>query len=130
MKTINQTVKFKVSPHEVYETLMDSEKHAAFTGQEAEISREVGGKIKAFEGWVEGENLELEQDKKIVQKWRGKDWKEGEWSKVTFELKEIEEGTELILIHEEVPDDKFESVGGGWKEHYWDKMEKYFKKEE
>jgi activator of HSP90 ATPase len=128
MKTINQTVKFEVSPHEVYEALMDSEKHAAFTGQDAEISREVGGKFKAFEGWVEGENLELIPDKKIVQKWRGKDWKEGEWSKVIYELKEVEGGCEIVLTHE-LPDEHYESCSNGWKEHYWDKMEKYFQEE-
>jgi uncharacterized protein YndB with AHSA1/START domain len=30
-KPIHQTVTFKASPHEVYEALMDSKKHAAFT---------------------------------------------------------------------------------------------------
>ena len=34
-KTIEQTVEFSASPHEVYEALMDSEKHSAFTGAKA-----------------------------------------------------------------------------------------------
>ncbi|MBE3119725.1 MAG: hypothetical protein IMZ50_13355 [Candidatus Atribacteria bacterium] len=42
-KVINQTVTFKVTPHDIYETLMDSKKHAAFTGGKASISRAVGG---------------------------------------------------------------------------------------
>jgi hypothetical protein len=31
-KPIHQTIIFKATPHEVYEALMDSKKHAAFTG--------------------------------------------------------------------------------------------------
>jgi len=42
-KDINQTVVFKTTPHEVYEALMDSKKHAAFSGGAAKISRAIGG---------------------------------------------------------------------------------------
>ena len=59
-----------------------------------------------------------------IQKWRGKDWDEGVWSKVTFELNEVEEGTEVVLTHEDIPEDKADSISDGWKEHYWDKMKK------
>jgi uncharacterized protein YndB with AHSA1/START domain len=38
-KIIQQTITFQIPPHEVYEALMDSVKHAAFTGAAAEISR-------------------------------------------------------------------------------------------
>lgn len=31
-KTIEQSVTFNASPHDVYEALMDSEKHSQFTG--------------------------------------------------------------------------------------------------
>jgi hypothetical protein len=34
-KTIHQSVTFKANPHEVYEMLMDSRKHAQFTGVKA-----------------------------------------------------------------------------------------------
>lgn len=40
-KTIEQTVTFKAVPHDVYEALMDSEKHSEFTGARANISQEV-----------------------------------------------------------------------------------------
>ena len=73
-KTIKQSVTFRAKPHEVYEALMDSGKHAKFTGGEAHISREVGGKFSAFDGYSEGVNLELMPDKRIVQSWRTSDW--------------------------------------------------------
>ena len=73
-KDLKQTVNFKASCHDVYEALMDSEKHAKFTGAKAEISREVGGKWTAYDGHLDGENLELVPDEKIVQIWRGSSW--------------------------------------------------------
>ena len=32
-KTIRQTITFKAPPHDIYEALMDSRKHAKFTGE-------------------------------------------------------------------------------------------------
>jgi uncharacterized protein YndB with AHSA1/START domain len=61
LKTIQQSVTLKVSPHEVYEALMDSRKHSKFTGEEASISREVGGKFSAYGDYITGVNLELVQ---------------------------------------------------------------------
>ena len=49
---------------------MDLEKHAAFTGGKAEISREAGGGINAYDGYIAGKNVELVPDQKIVQDWR------------------------------------------------------------
>ena len=42
-KTLHQTVKFKASPTQVYEMLMDSRKHRSLSGMPAKISRKFGG---------------------------------------------------------------------------------------
>ena len=102
-KTVKQTVTFKASPHDIYEALMDSKKHAKFTGDKASISQKVGGKFSVFDGYAEGTNLELMPDNKIVQTWRASDWPEGHYSKVTFLLKEITGGTRLTLTQTGVP---------------------------
>jgi len=47
-KTLHQTVKFKASPTQVYEMLMDSRKHRSLSGMPAKISRKVGGKFTAW----------------------------------------------------------------------------------
>lgn len=125
-KAIKQKVKFKVSPHDVYEALMDSEKHGAFSGAPANISRDIGGKINAYGEWIEGENTELVPDKKIVQKWRGKDWPSGVFSIATFSLKKVSDGTELTFTHKGVPDEFYDHIEKGWEEHYWSKMRKFF----
>ena len=94
-KIIKQTVTFKASPHEVYEALMDSKKHAAFTGGKASISREVGGSIMAYDEYITGKNIELVPDQKIVQDWRAVDWPEGYYSRVTFVLTAVPDGARL-----------------------------------
>ena len=127
-KTIRQSVEFGAPPHEVYEALMDSEKHSAFTGDEAEISREVGGRFYAYNGYIEGTNVELQPDTKIVQRWRSDGWPEGHYSIVTFELKKTRGGTKLSFTQEGVPDDDYESRSEGWVDQYWDRMKDFLGK--
>lgn len=129
-KTIKQKVIFKASPHEVYEALMDSKKHSAFTEDKAKISREVGGEINAYDGYIIGKNLKLIPDKKIVQEWRavGDSWPEDYYSKVTFLLKKDKNGALLEFTQEGLPEDWYDDINEGWKEHYWEKMKKFFAK--
>jgi activator of HSP90 ATPase len=127
-KNIRQTATFKASPHEVYEALMDAKKHAEFTGGEAKISRKVGGKFSIYDGEVEGENLELVPDQKIVQTWRYSDWPAGHYSTATFTLEETDEGTRLLFTQKDVPDDKYEDIKQGWKDYYWKPMKEMLEK--
>ena len=125
-KNIKQTVKFKASPEEVFEALMDSKKHSKFTESKALISRKVGGKISAYDGYIQGKNLQIVKNKKIVQEWRGtaENWPEDHYSIASFELKKIPGGTKLTFIQKLVPEKEFESFKKGWEEHYWSKMKK------
>ena len=127
--TIKQSVTFKATPHEIYQMLMDSKKHAEFTESSASISRKVGGKISAYEGYIDGVNLELISDKKIVQKWRGSDWLDGHYSIATFELKKVNGGTKLMFTQTNVPEENYTSIRDGWIEHYWNKMKKLLEEE-
>jgi activator of HSP90 ATPase len=124
-KTISQSVTFKTSPHEVYEALMDAEKHAAFTGSEADISREAGGRFSVWGGSLEGENLKLVPDRKIVQSWRSDDWPEGHYSKVTFDLENTSGGTRLNFTQTGVPEEFYEDIRQGWHDYYWNPMKRY-----
>ncbi len=125
-KNIEQTVVFSAKPHEVYGALMDSKKHAKFTGGRASVSRAVGGKFTAFDGYITGFNLELKKDKKIIQAWTCTEWPVGHYSVVTFSLKPVQQGTQLVFTHIGVPANKAASISSGWKEYYWKPMEKMF----
>ena len=124
-KTVDHTLKLPGTPHQVYELLMDSDQHAAFTGGgKAEVSREVGGEFSIIDGYLSGKNLELVQDYKIVQSWRAKDWPEGHYSTATFILEEDEGETQLSFVQAGVPAEYYESINEGWRTHYWAPMSK------
>lgn len=128
-KTIRQSVTFKVSPHEVYEALMDSEKHSKITESEAKISRAVNGKFSVYGGEIEGVNLYLVPDQKIVQSWRYGDWPEGHYSKATFSLKKVPSGTRLTFTQTGVPEEHYEDISQGWRDYYWEPMKQMLEKQ-
>ncbi len=121
-KTVRQTITFKAPPHEIYEALMDSKKHAKFTGDKAVISRKVGGKFSVFDGYSEGVNIELVPDSKIVQSWRASDWPEGHYSEASFTFKKIPAGTRLSFIQTGVPAKQYDDISQGWRDYYWAPM--------
>ena len=126
-KTVEQTVTFNASPHDVYEALMDSDKHTQFTGAKATISREIGGSFTAYDGALSGTILELVPDAKIVQSWRGSDegWVAGHFSTATFTLEAIDGGTRLTFQQTGVPEASFEQNSQGWQTYYWPKMKQF-----
>jgi activator of HSP90 ATPase len=127
-KRIRQSVTFKAGPHDVYELLMDSRKHTKFTGEKATISRSIGGKISAYDGYIEGVNLDLVPDKKISQSWRGCDWPEGHYSKATFLLRRVKGGTRLTFTQSGVPEKYYEDITQGWRDFYWVLMKENLEK--
>ena len=122
-KTIEQTVTFSGTPHDVYEILMDEKKHAQLVKDEARISREVGGAIDVYNGYITGENLEVVPDARVVQRWRASDWPEGQYSTATFEFEAVEGGTQMTFTQTDVPDEHYDGIAQGWQEHYWTEME-------
>lgn len=122
MKTIRQTVTIRAAPLAVYEALMDSRIHSAFTGSAARISPRVGGRFTAYDGYAEGRNLELIPGRKIVQTWRASDWPEGHYSTATFALAKARTGTTLTFTQAGVPDDQAAAVRQGWVEFYWEPL--------
>jgi activator of HSP90 ATPase len=127
-RTIQQTITFTASPHEVYEALMDSKKHAAFTGGKARISRAVGGAIMAYDDYITGKNIELVPDTKIVQDWRAVDWPEGLFSRVTFSFTAVPEGTRLDFTHADLPEGTEDEFEQGWIDNYWEPMKVFLGK--
>lgn len=127
-KTFRQVVAFRASPHDIYEALMDSRKHARFTGAEARISRKVGGKFTAYGDYIDGTQLAIVPDRKIVQSWHGSDWPAGHYSRATFTLSRVKGGTRLTFTQSGIPQEHYGHLKQGWVEHYWDKMRKVLEK--
>jgi activator of HSP90 ATPase len=121
---IEQEVMIKCSPHDIYEAFMDSKIHSKFTESKAVISRDIGGKYSIFEGSLNGKNVELIPDKKIVQTWRseGENWPKGYYSTITLILEPVDEGTMIKFTHIDIPEGAYESVKKGWNEYYWEPL--------
>jgi activator of HSP90 ATPase len=128
-RTIRQSVIFKASAEAVYEALMDSKKHARFTGSSVKMSRRVGGKFSIYGGDIQGVNLELIPGRKIVQSWRYSNWPEGHYSKATFSLREAPPaGIRLTFTQSGVPEEFYDDISQGWRDYYWGPMQELFEK--
>ena len=125
-KTIKQEIEFESPPHEIYEAYMDSEKHAKFSGQKANISRVAGGSYSAYDGHISGYNIKLVKDERIIQYWiaKTKGWPKGHLSRVEFVFKKHGSGTQLKFTHSSVPEELCSSIEMGWHKHYWEPMKK------
>ena len=126
-KSIKQKIMFKCFPSEIYESLIDSEKHSAFTGDKAIISAKEGGKFTAYGDYIEGTNIKLIKNKKIVQKWRTSDWPKDHYSIITFEIKEKDGETELIFTQKGIPENSDVSEKA-WTRYYWNPLRDFLKR--
>jgi len=123
--SLHQEVDLKASAHRIYDILLDSKQFGAFSGEPAEISREVGGAFSMFGGKIMGRNVELVPDQRIVQAWRPAHWDPGEYSMVRFELKQDGSQTKVVLDHTGFHEGEFGPLDSGWRAHYWERLAKY-----
>lgn len=126
--TISQTVSLPATPIQVYQALLSSKNHSAFTGDEARMSARVGGTFSAFSGYITGKNLALHPGKTIIQEWRAEEehWPADHFSVATFELKAARSGTTLMFSQTGVPIEHAKSIANGWKAYYWEPLKKFF----
>ncbi len=128
-KSIRQTVLIPASPAEVYKALMTSRGHSEFTGSAARVSPRVGGTFTAWDGYIEGRNIELVPGKKIVQAWRPAEegWPADHYSRVTFRLAPARGGTRITFTHTGVVAEHAGHLAAGWKTSYWEPLREYFR---
>lgn len=124
--SIHQEVTFKATPERIYEALMDSKEHAAFTANgAADIDRTEGGAFSAHDGHILGRTIELVRNRRIVQAWRPKTWPEGVYSIVRLELAEAGDETRLTLDQTGIPEGETGHLESGWHARYWEPLAKY-----
>ena len=123
--SIHQEVDFKTTPARIYEALLDAKQFSAFTQDTAEIQPQPGGAFKLFGGRIEGRNIELVPNQRIVQAWRPADWPAGVYSVVKFELAARGPGARVTLDHTGFAEDKWQGLNEGWPIRYWDPLHRY-----
>ncbi|CAA2981717.1 activator of 90 kDa heat shock ATPase homolog [Olea europaea subsp. europaea] len=133
-KTITMSEKFSCRASDLYEILMDENRWKGFTQSNARISKEVGGEFNIFDGSVSGVNVELQEGKLIVQKWRFGSWPDGIMSTVRLTFDEPESGVTVVhLSHTDVPEeDRYgnatvvENTERGWRDLIFHKIRAVF----
>ena len=127
--TIKQKTLIPATPDEVYDAFMEAKKHSAFTGSKATSDPKVGGEFTAWDGYISGSNLELVKGKKIVQEWSTTDWPDKfPSSRLELTFKGAKGGTEISMIHSNVPAEQADDLAEGWNEFYWKPLKEYFTK--
>jgi len=122
---IHQEVDFRVGPARIYETLLDAKRFSAFTGDSAEIQSQPGGSLRLFGGRIEGRNIELTPNERIVQAWREASWPAGAYSLVKFELVPRTFGTRIVFDQTGIAEHDWEHLNEGWPIRYWEPLHKY-----
>lgn len=127
--TIKQTVIIPATPKQVYDAYVDPKIQSVFTEAKATGKPQPGGKFTSWDGYIYGKYRELEDGKRVVQEWMTTDWEEGYGpSKLELTFKAVPAGTEISLVHSEVPKAQEVEIEEGWTESYWNPLKEYFSK--
>lgn len=117
MKDFKKYYTIPAPPEDVYRALTNPNTIHLWSGEEAEMSTEVGSEFSLWEGSIVGKNLEFEDGKKIVQQWYFGE--QTEPSIVTIKLHAHSDGTSAELRHTNIPDEDYNDIVEGWNEAYF-----------
>lgn len=122
---------FPTTSKQLYTDWLNSEGHSNFTGGEAKATNKLGASFTAWDGYITGSNLSLEQNFRIVQSWRTSEFSNDEEdSKLELTLDSISsDQVKLTLNHSNIPKGDGEKYKLGWIEHYFEPMLNYYKQD-
>lgn len=114
------------SPEKVYKAWLDSTEHELMTGAYAKVSASVGESFEAWDGYIQGKNLELEPTRRILQSWRTSEFagEEGD-SKLEILFEPEGTGTRVTIRHSNLPPHGMQ-YKQGWIDSYFEPMKTYF----
>ncbi len=117
-------------PQRVFSAWLDAKEHASFTGGgEAVIEPWAGGRFTAWDGYIHGILLGVDQNERIVQTWRTTEFMpEHRDSRVVIEFEEVRGGTRVRIKHGDLPPSQVKKYEKGWVEHYLKPLQRYFAK--
>lgn len=110
----------------IFNAWLSGEEHGKMTGSTA--TYEDDDTFTAWDGYISGKTLEKEPHSSFVQKWRTTEFPENAPdSTLTVTLEPADGGgTNVKLVHENIPDGQAEGYEQGWNEFYFDPMTDYF----
>lgn len=119
--------KLPARPAAVYRAWLSGPGHTAMTGAKANAGDKEGDSFTAWDGYISGRNLTLKPEWCIVQSWRTAQFAGSDPdSRLELCIHPSGGGSELLLIHTEIPPDQVAGYERGWVTHYFEPMKKYF----
>ena len=117
-------------PPRVFSAWLDAKEHAAFTGGgEAVVEPWTGGRFIAWDGYIHGILLGVDQGRRVVQTWRTSEFPpDARDSRLVVEFEAARGGTRVILRHTDLPPSQAKRYEKGWVEHYLKPLARYFAK--
>jgi uncharacterized protein YndB with AHSA1/START domain len=113
----------RTTPERLWEAIVDAETRSKYSFGVRVSSDWTPGSRYEFTGpdgveiWGEGENVEVDPPRRLVQNFRGL-WSdevknEGQ-SRVTWEIEPIGDTCRLVVVHDELREDANDEIYGGW----------------
>jgi activator of HSP90 ATPase len=136
-EAIHQEITFNAKPERIYDALTNPasfQKVESLSGamrsldigaHPARISADPGGAFSLFGDYIVGRQIELIENKRIVQAWRASSWASGIYSIARFELVPLDSGAKLTFDHTGFPRGAAEHLAQGWHSNYWDPLRKF-----
>jgi len=127
MKDFKKYFNIPAEPEEVFYALINPFTIELWSGYPAIMNAEAGTEFSLWEGDITGKNLEVEENKKIVQEWFFGD--QAEKSIVTIKLFTDKKGTQVEVVHQNIPDEDYDNIVEGWNEYYMGAIKAFFEVE-
>ena len=117
---------FPAIPEKVYAAWISSKEHSKMTGSPAEVSDKAGKPFEAWDGYIQGKNLEMDPPNRILQSWRTSEFEESDKDSLLEILFESEgNGTRVTIRHSDLPAHGMQ-YRQGWIDSYFIPMLAYF----
>lgn len=119
--TLHLEPTFNTSAEQIYLTLLDASRIAAWTRSPPEIEQfppKEGSSYKFFGGAVLGKILKLMPNEQIVELWRLQDWKEGHYAELDMKLIQSSGETKVVVKFSGIPIGEEERVRDNFEDMY------------
>lgn len=124
--TVTLREEFVAPPGHIYECFVDAKRIQIYTNSRAEVNAHVGGHFTMLNGSIEGTFIELENSKKIVQKWRFSSWPSDVFSTLTLNFENKDGKTILHLRQTGVPRAEEDRIKAGWRHQFFIRIKQIF----
>ncbi len=123
---IHHSLSLTASPERVYAALTESEQFTKMSGgAPAVLGTAAGDVFSCFGGMIEGRQIELVRNERIVQAWRVRTWAPGLYSIARFELTPEGGGTRVEFDHVGFPNENRHHLDSGWHANYWEPLKRH-----